>query len=83
MARLDQHFARFFAAAGAARHLRHLLVGPLGRAQVAAFEAEIGIDHADQCQLGKVESLSHELRADDYVDRLRLDLRHERGGFLG
>ena len=69
MARLDQHFARLRPASGAAGDLRDLLIGALGRAQVAAFEAEIGIDHADQRQFGKVEALGHQLRADDHVDR--------------
>ena len=38
----------FVAAAGAAGDLADLLEAALGRAQVAAGEAQVGIDHADQ-----------------------------------
>ncbi len=75
MAGLDQHFARLGPASRAPGDLRDLLVGPLGRAQIAAFEAEIGIDHAHQRQFGKVEALGDQLGADDHVDRAAFGLR--------
>ena len=37
-------------------------------------KAEIGIDHANQCQARKVMPLGHELRADDDIDLSVLDL---------
>ena len=50
---LQQHPARRLGAAGAAGDLVQQLEGALGRAQIAAGQAEIGIDHADQGQIGK------------------------------
>jgi hypothetical protein len=40
-------------AAGAARHLVEQLEGALGRAQVAAIQTQVGIDHGDQGEVGK------------------------------
>ena len=68
---------------GAARDLRDLLVGPLGRAQVAAFEPEVGIDHAHQRQFGEMEALGDELGADDHVDRPAFRLGDEFRRALG
>ena len=45
---LDQYPARLVAAAGAAGDLLDLLEASLGGAQIAARQAEVGIDHADQ-----------------------------------
>ena len=83
MAGLDQHFARLGPAPGAPGDLRDLLEGALGRAQVAAFEAEIGIDHADQRQVGEMIALGDQLRADDHVDRACFGLGDELGGLGG
>ena len=66
---LDEHAARLVAAPGAAGDLLDLLEAALGRAQVAAGEAEVGIDHADQGQVGEVIALGDQLGADDDVDR--------------
>ena len=63
---------RLLAAPGAPGDLHDLLEGALGRAQIAAVEPEIGIDHADQRQVGEVIALGHQLRADDDVDLARL-----------
>ena len=68
VARLDQHFARLRPAPRTTRHLRHLLIGPLCRAQIAAFQPQIGIDHAYQRQFGKVEALGDKLRSHDHID---------------
>ena len=43
-------------------------IGALGRAQIAAAEAEIGIDHADQGQQREMMPLGDDLRADQHVD---------------
>ena len=81
---LDEDVAGLLAAPGAARDLADLLEAPLGGAQVAAREAEVGIDHADQGELGEVIALGDELGADDDVDRARLhavdELRRLGGG---
>jgi hypothetical protein len=79
---LDEHAPRLVAAAGAAGDLLDLLEAALGRAQIAALQAEIGIDHADQRQIGEVIALGHQLRADDDVDLARLPSRDELGGAL-
>ena len=58
---------------GAADHLMQQLERALGGARVARAEAEVGIDHADQIELGKLVPLGDELRADDDVDAALLD----------
>ena len=65
---LDQHAARLVAAPGAAGDLLDLLEAALGGAQVAARQAEIGVDHPDQGQVGEVIALGDQLGADDDVD---------------
>jgi hypothetical protein len=47
------------------------LEGALGRARIAIAETEIGIDNADQIELGKMMALGHQLRADDNVKAAR------------
>src|SRR6185437_13917404 len=66
-------------AAGAAGDLVEELKGPLGRAQIAAGEAEIGIDYADQRQQREVMPLCHHLRADEYVNEVAGDALDELG----
>ena len=68
---LEQRPARPLGAAGAAGDLMEQLEGPLGGAQIAAVQAEIGIDHADQGQVGKVMALGDDLGADQDVDLAR------------
>ena len=77
---LDEDAARLVAAAGAAGDLLDLLEAALGRAQVAAGKAEVGIDHADQGQVGEVIALGHQLGADDDVDRAGLHRADELRG---
>ena len=45
---LDQHPALVLGAAGPPADLVQQLIGPLGSAQIAAREPEIGVDYADQ-----------------------------------
>ena len=77
---LDQHPPGFVAAAGAPGDLLDLLEAALGGAKVAAGQAEIGIDHADQGEVGEVIALGHQLGADDDVDRALLHRPDELGG---
>ena len=58
-------------AAGAAGDLVEQLEGALGGAQVAAVQAEIGIDHGDQGEVGEVMALGRHLGADQDVDLAR------------
>src|SRR3546814_12292119 len=53
------------------------------RAQVAAFEAQIGVDHADQRQVGEMIAFGDELGADDDVDVARLHAVDDLGGLGG
>ena len=77
---LDEHAPGLVAAPGAPRDLLDLLEAALGGAQVAALQPEVGIDHADQREVGEVIALGHQLRADDDVDLARLHRAHELGG---
>ena len=70
---LDDGAACAADAAGAAGHLRQELEGPLGGAEVAMGEAEIGVDDADQGELREIVALGDELRADDDVGFARGD----------
>ena len=54
---------------GAAGDLTHELEGALGRAQVAALQPEVGVDHPDQRKQREVVPLGDQLRADDDVGR--------------
>ena len=51
-----------------ARHLRHQLKRPLRRAEVGQVERRVGIDHPDQGNPRKVESLGNHLRTEQQVD---------------
>ena len=53
---------------GAANDLMQQLEGAFGRARIAVGQTEIGVDDADQVELGKVVTLGDELRADDDVE---------------
>ena len=77
---LDQDASGLLAAAGAAGDLHDLLEAALGRAQIAAGQAEIGIDHSDQGQVGEMIALGDELGADDDVDRAGFHPADELGG---
>ena len=71
--RLQKADAAPLLAAGAADHLMQQLERALGRARIAIAEAEIGIDDADQIELGEMMALGDQLRADDDVEAA---LRH-------
>ena len=75
LVRLQIADAAAFLAAGAADHLMQQLERALGGARIARAEAQIGIDHADQIELGKVVPLGDKLRADDDIDAALLDRR--------
>ena len=62
------------AATGASRHLLQRLERALGGARIAARQAEVAIDDADQRELRKVVALGHKLRADDDVEGAARDL---------
>ena len=64
---LDKHSSRLVAAPGAAGDLLDLLEAAFSRAQVASLQAQVGVDHADEREIGEVIALGHQLRADDDV----------------
>ena len=64
---LDEDFALDVAAPGAARHLGQQLKGPLARAEIGQVQAEVGVDDADQRDVGKVQALGDHLGADQDV----------------
>ena len=68
---LHQRPARPVLAAGAAGDLVEELEGPLGSTQVAAVQAEIGVDHRDQGEVGKVMAFRRHLGADQDIDLAR------------
>ena len=61
---LHQHPAGPVAPPGPAGHLRHELEGPLGGAEVGHVQRRVGVDHADQRDVGEVEPLGDHLRAE-------------------
>ena len=81
--RLDENTPGLGPATGASADLRDLLKAALRRAEVAALQAKIGIDHAHQRQVREVIAFGHELRADDNVDVARFHPPDEFGGLGG
>ena len=77
MAGLDQHFARLGSAPRSSRNLGDLLIGAFCRPQIPAFKAKIGINHANQRQLGEVIALGHQLGTDNHIDQTAFGRRHE------
>lgn len=75
--------ARLGPAPRTSRHLPDLLKGPLRRAQIAAVQPEVRVDHPDQRQVGEVIALGDKLRADDDVDVARLHPPDELGRLGG
>ncbi len=71
---LDEDLALRFAAAGAAGDLGEQLEGALGGAEVGQVEREVGIEHADQGDVGEVESLGDHLGADEDVELLAAEV---------
>src|SRR5262249_46559341 len=74
LVRLQEAVAAARLASGAARDLMQELERALGRARIAVGETEIGVDDADQVELGEMVTLGDKLRADDEVDAAFLDL---------
>ena len=64
MVGLDQDFTGFFRAPGAPRYLGNQLREVLGGAKVGAEQGLVGIENADQGQIGKVMALGQHLCAD-------------------
>ena len=73
LVRLQIAVAAPLLAAGAADHLMQQLERALGRARIAVGKTQIGVDDADEIELGKMMTLGDELRADDDVEAA---LRH-------
>ena len=68
LVRLQEADAAALLAAGAADHLMQQLERALGGARIAVGEPEIGVDDADQVELGEMMALGDELRADHDVE---------------
>jgi len=67
--RLHQHPAAARAAAGPPGHLRDQLKRPLGGAEVGQVQRRVGIDHADERDVRKIQSLGDHLRPQQDADR--------------
>ena len=65
---LQQDAARCLSTAGAAGDLVEELDGALRRPQVAAGEAQVSVNDANQRQVRKVPAFGDDLRADDKID---------------
>ncbi len=55
-------------APGTADDLMQQLERAFGGARIAVCQAQIGIDHTNQVELGKMVSLRHKLGADDDIE---------------
>ena len=71
---LDDDLAGAIAATCAARHLFQQVVGALPCAEVRQLEGEVGIDHAHERDLGKVEALGDHLGAQQHGAIGRIEL---------
>src|SRR5258705_518408 len=71
---LQEPVAAASLASGPPRHLMQELERALGRARVAVAHAEVGVDDADQVELGEMMALGDKLRADDEIDAAFRDL---------
>ena len=78
---LHQHPAALVAATGPAGHLGHEVKGPLRRAEVGQVQGRVGLDHADQRHVGKIEPLGDHLRAQQDAGLALREIR--RGPFRG
>ena len=65
---LHQHAAALRPATGPARDLHQQLKRPLGGAKVGQVQGRVGVDHADQRDVGKIEPLGDHLRAQQDAD---------------
>ena len=64
---LDEHFAFNVTAAGAPRHLRQQLEGPFAGAEIRLMQSQVGVDDANQGDVGEMQALGDHLRADEDV----------------
>ena len=69
--RLDQHPPALVAAARAAGNLRHQLKRAFRRPEIREVQRRVGIDHADQRDVGKIQTLGDHLRAQQDLDLAR------------
>jgi hypothetical protein len=65
---LDEDFALDVAAAATAGHLGKELEGALAGAEIGEVEAKVGVDDADEGDIGEVEPFGDHLGADEDVD---------------
>ena len=71
---LDNDLARAIAAPGTAGDLLQQIVGALPCAKVGQLEGEVGIDHAYERDLGKIETLCDHLGAQQHGTIRRIEL---------
>ena len=71
---LDDHLAGAIAATGTARHLFQQVVGALPCAKVRQLEGKVGIDHAHERDLRKIETLCDHLGAQQHGTIGRIEL---------
>ena len=83
VARLDENLSRLFRTPGAAGDLCDLLEGAFCSAQIAAFQSQIGVDHANKRQVREMIAFGDKLRPDDDIDRLFFDHGDKFGGLFG
>ena len=67
---LDEDLAKLLATTGATGDLDEELEGALGGAEVGEVEGEVGVEHADEGDVGEVEPFGDHLGADEEVDFL-------------
>ena len=79
--RLHQHPPALVAPARPPGHLRHEVKGPFRRAEVGQVQGRVGLDHAHQRHVGKIEPLGDHLRAQQDACLARTEFRQ--GLFVG
>ena len=72
-ARLHEHAAAAGSPPRPSRHLRHKLERPLAGAEIGEMQAGIGVHHADDGDVRKVEPFGDHLRAQEDIDLARGD----------
>ena len=80
---LDQDPAGSLGPARTAGNLVQQMIGSLAGAQVAALQAQVGVDHAYQSQQREMVALGGELRADHDIELMRLNAADELRGLGG
>ena len=79
--RLEQHAARPLSPPSAPGDLIEQLKRALRGAQVTATQTEIGIDHTDQSEIGKVMPLGNDLGPDQKIELVIVHRAHQFGRF--